>query len=143
KYPFALGLFAGLLNFIPYVGQVIGGGLPTLIALGQTGSLGDGLIVASVYLAVAGVEGYIVTPLVMGRSLDMNGTTVLIACLFWGFLWGLVGLVLAMPITVSFKLICQHVPALHRWAELMSCSWQTPAPVPRAASPPAQDGDLP
>ena len=62
----------------------------------------------------------------MGRSFDLNGTTVLIACLFWGFLWGLVGLVLAMPITVCMKLVFQTVPELNRWAELMSCSWQTP-----------------
>ena len=80
------------------------------------------------------------TPYVMGRSLDLNGTTVLIACLFWGFLWGLVGLVLAMPITVCFKLVCQTVPELHRWAELMSRDWQTPAhrrraPPPRPTSP--------
>ncbi|MFO0908447.1 MAG: AI-2E family transporter [Isosphaeraceae bacterium] len=51
-------------------------------------SVGDALIVAAIYIAVLGVEGYVVTPLVMGRSLDLNGTTVLIACLFWGFLWG-------------------------------------------------------
>ena len=57
------------------------------------------------YLAVVGIEGYVVTPLVMGRSLDLNGTTVLLACLFWGYLWGLVGLVLAMPITVSLKVV--------------------------------------
>ena len=63
----------------------------------------------------------------MGRSLDLNGTTVLIACLFWGYLWGLVGLILAMPITVSMKLIFQTVPELNRWAELMSRDWQTPA----------------
>jgi predicted PurR-regulated permease PerM len=62
----------------------------------------------------------------MGRSLDLNGTTVLVACLFWGFLWGLVGLVLAMPITVSMKLVFQNVPELNRWAELMSRDWQTP-----------------
>ena len=72
------------------------------------------------YLAVVGIEGYVVTPLVMGRSLDLNGTTVLIACLFWGYLWGLVGLILAMPITVSMKLVFQTVPELKRWAELMS-----------------------
>ena len=70
------------------------------------------------------------TPYVMGRSLDLNGTTVLIACLFWGFLWGLVGLVLAMPITVCMKLVFQTVPELNRWAELMSRDWQTP---PRGA----------
>jgi predicted PurR-regulated permease PerM len=126
RFAFALGAFAAVMNFIPYLGQVLGGGLPALVTLGHSGSLGDALIVAAVYLAVVGVEGYIVTPYILGRSLDMNGTTVLIACLFWGFLWGLVGLILAMPITVTMKLVFQNVPELHRWAELMSRDWQTP-----------------
>lgn len=126
KFAFGLGLFAALANFIPYVGQIMGGSLAALVALGQTGHPGDVLIVAAVYLAVVGIEGYIVTPYVMGRSLDLNGTTVLIACLFWAFLWGLVGLVLAMPITVCMKLVFQAVPELNRWAELMSRDWQTP-----------------
>jgi predicted PurR-regulated permease PerM len=125
-YPLALGLFAGLTNFVPYIGQLVGGGLPALIALGQTGSIGDALLVISMYLAVAGIEAYIVTPLAMGRSLDLNGTTVLVVCLFWGYVWGLVGLVLAMPITVSMKLVFQTVPELNRWAELMSVDWQSP-----------------
>lgn len=142
KFAFGLGLFAGLTNFVPYVGQLIGGGLPTLIALGQSGSIGDALLVAAVYLGVVGIEGYVVTPYIMGRSLDLNGTTVLVTCLFWGFLWGLVGLVLAMPITVTLKLVCQTVPELNRWAELMSLDWQTPplkstvAELPDAPAPP-------
>ncbi|MHC5540490.1 AI-2E family transporter [Singulisphaera rosea] len=142
KYAFALGLFAGLANFIPYVGQLIGGSLPSLISLGQSGSIGDALIVASVYLAAVAVEGYVVTPFIMGRSLDMNGTTVLIACLFWGFLWGLVGLILAMPIAVSMKLVFQAVPELNRWAELMSMDWKTP-PVATLAEVPPPDGPGP
>ena len=84
---------------------------------------------AGIYLAVVGIEGYVVTPLVMGRSLDLNGTTVLLACLFWGYLWGLVGLVLAMPITVSVKVVFQTIPELNRWAELMSVDWQSPGPA--------------
>ena len=71
----------------------------------------------------------------MGRSLDLNGTTVLIACLFWGYLWGLVGLVLAMPITVSLKVVFQAVPELNRWAELMSLDWQSPDAVEVPAEP--------
>src|SRR5204862_5304999 len=121
-----LGLFAAMTNFIPYSGQLVGGTLPAVIALGQTGSIGDALIVAAMYLAVVGIEGYVITPLVMGRSLDLNGTTVLIACLFWGYLWGLVGLVLAMPITVRLKVVFQTVPELTRWAELMSLDWGSP-----------------
>lgn len=144
KFAFALGLFAAVTNFVPYVGQVVGGALPTLIALGQFESVGDALIVAAIYLAVVGIEGYVVTPYVMGRSLDINGTTVLIACLFWGFLWGLVGLVLAMPITVCMKLVFQTVPELNRWAELMSCQWQTPTARPADSSaPPAAPAPAP
>ncbi len=140
-YALVLGLFAGLTNFVPYIGQIVGGALPTAMTLGQTGSIGDALLVAALYLAVVGIEGYVVTPLVMGRSLDLNGTTVLIACLFWGYLWGLIGLILAMPITVSMKLIFQTVPELNRWAELMSLDWQSPEPgqagaaIAPAASP--------
>jgi predicted PurR-regulated permease PerM len=136
-FAFILGVVAALTNFVPYIGQMVGGALPTLIVLGQNGSIGDALIVASMYLAVLGIEEYVITPLVMGRSLDLNGTTVLIACLFWGYLWGLVGLILAMPITVSLKVVFQAVPELNRWAELMSLDWQSPgAPeVPRRPGP--------
>jgi predicted PurR-regulated permease PerM len=136
KFPIALGAFAALTNFIPYVGQVIGGALPVLVTLAYSGGLGDAFIVAAVYLGLVGLEGYVVTPYVMGRSLDLNGTTVLVACLFWGFLWGLMGLILAMPITVSMKLVFQHVPALHRWADLMSRDWQPPAPAKAPAPKP-------
>ena len=89
---------------------------------------------AGLYLAVVGIEGYVVTPLVMGRSLDLNGTTVLLACLFWGYLWGLIGLVLAMPITVSLKVVLHTIPELNRWAELMSVDWQLPASATADAS---------
>lgn len=128
-FALTLGLVAALTNFIPYVGQLIGGALPTLIALGQTGSIGHASLVAGIYLAAVGIEGYVVTPLVMGRSLDLNGTTVLLACLFWGYLWGLVGLILAMPITVSLKVVFQTIPELNGWAELMSVDWQSPPPA--------------
>jgi AI-2 transport protein TqsA len=128
-FAFILGIVAALTNFVPYIGQMAGGALPTAIALGQSGSISDALIVAAMYLAVLGVEEYVITPLVMGRSLDLNGTTILIACLFWGYLWGLVGLVLAMPITVSLKVVFQTVPELNRWAELMSLDWRSPRSI--------------
>lgn len=133
NFALPLGLFAAVTNYIPYIGQLAGGAAPTLIALGQTGSLGDALIVAAMYLAVMGIDGYVVTPLVMGRSLDLNGTTVLIACLFWGYIWGLSGLILAMPITVTIKIVCQTVPELNRWAELMSVDWRSPGVEGEAA----------
>lgn len=140
RFSVALGVVACLTNFIPYVGQVIGGALPTLVTLAQFDSVGGALLVAAIYSAVVVIEGYIVTPYVLGRSLDLNGTVILVACLFWGFLWGLVGLVLAMPITACVKLIFQAVPDLHRWAELMSRDWTSPPPAPTAEE---LDLDLP
>ena len=130
RFSLALGMFAGLTNFVPYVGQLLGGGLPFLVTVAQYESLGDALIVVSVYLALVTIEGYVVTPYILGRSLDLNGTVILIACLFWGFLWGLVGLVLAMPITACLKLVFQTVPELYRWADLMSRDWQPPIEAP-------------
>jgi predicted PurR-regulated permease PerM len=148
QFPLALGAITALASFIPYIGQIFSGILIVLMALAHTGSIGDSLIVAAIYTALVGIEGYVVMPIVMGRSLDLNGTTVLVACLFWGFLWGLVGLVLAIPITVSLKLVFQYVPRLHRWAELMSRDWQTPPAVAaiaptELAPPPGAGGDRP
>ena len=130
RYALAQGGMVAVTNYVPYVGQVAGGAVAVLATLIQGKEFGDALIVAAVYLGLLGVEGYVVTPWVLGKSLDLNGTTVLIACLFWGFLWGLVGLVLAMPLAVCMKLTFQHVPGLHRWADLMSYTWVPPAPQP-------------
>jgi AI-2 transport protein TqsA len=134
KFAVALGVVAFLTNFIPYVGQVIGGALPTLVTLAQFESVGGAVLVAAIYSAVVLIEGYIVTPYILGRSLDLNGTVILVACLFWGFLWGLIGLVLAMPITACIKLVFQAVPDLHRWAELMSRDWTSPPTAPPSSS---------
>ena len=129
RYAAAQGGLIALTNYVPYVGQVFGGVVAMFAALLQGKEFGDALIVVAIYVGLLGIEGYIVTPYVLGRSLDLNGTTVLIACLFWGFLWGLVGLVLAMPLAVCMKLVFQHVPSLHRWADLMSQTWVPPTPA--------------
>ena len=142
KFAVALGVVACLTNFVPYVGQVIGGAVPTLVTLAQFESIGGALLVASIYSAVVLIEGYIITPYVLGRSLDLNGTVILVACLFWGYLWGLIGLVLAMPITACVKLVFQAVPDLHRWAELMSLDWTSPAPEPPPQSPAPEEVEM-
>ncbi|QDV33078.1 AI-2E family transporter [Tautonia plasticadhaerens] len=137
-----LGLFAGLTNYIPYIGNVAAGAMAVLVTLAQRGSIADCLIVTAIFLAIVTVEGYLVMPYVMGRSLDLNGTTVLIACMFWGFLWGLMGLILAIPITVSVKLVFQHLHPLRHWAELMSLAYplddSATAPDPSPDPPPAR-----
>lgn len=141
RYAIAQGGMVALTNYVPYVGQVFGGLVAMFATLLQGKEFGDALIVAAVYVGLLGIEGYIVTPYVLGRSLDLNGTTILIACLFWGFLWGLVGLVLAMPLAVCMKLVFQHVPSLHRWADLMSQTWVPPPPAGMKALRPVTEID--
>ena len=61
----------------------------------------------------------LIVPLLMGRSMELNATTVMVACLFWELVWGMTGLFLAMPIMAGVKAICMHVPGWRPWANLM------------------------
>lgn len=115
-----IGLFVGLANFVPYLGQAVAGILLALVALAQTGSLMDMLIVIFAFAAISIAEGYLLTPIVMGRTMDLNGTTVLLSCLFWGFMWGVVGLFLATPVAAMIRLVLERFPAGKKWAFLMS-----------------------
>jgi predicted PurR-regulated permease PerM len=80
------------------------------------------------YLVVINVEGYLIVPVVMGRPMQLNATTVLLACLFWDLVWGTPGLFLAMPLMAALKAICTHVPDWQPWANLMSTQEAEPPP---------------
>ncbi|HMO36773.1 MAG TPA: AI-2E family transporter, partial [Gemmatales bacterium] len=72
-----------------------------------------------VYGVLLLIEGYVIFPLVVGRHMEMNATTVILACLFWQLVWGNFGLFLAMPLTAGIKAICANVAMLRPWANLM------------------------
>jgi hypothetical protein len=76
--------------------------------------------VIAVYGVVLVIEGYVLVPIVMGHSMQLNATTVMLACLFWDLVWGLPGLFLAMPLMAAVKAICTNVPDWRPWANLMS-----------------------
>jgi predicted PurR-regulated permease PerM len=120
NYPIILGIFACFANFIPYLGQAMAGLLMSLVALSQTGSLSDMMIVILIFASLSVIEGYLLTPIVMGRTMDLNGTTVLVSCLFWGFMWGTVGLFLATPIAAIIRLTLERFAGGRKWALLMS-----------------------
>src|ERR1051325_4290654 len=65
----------------------------------------------------------------MGRSMELNATTVMLACLFWELVWGTLGLFLAMPLMAALKAICYHVPGWRPWANLMSTASDERTPV--------------
>jgi hypothetical protein len=80
------------------------------------------------YLAIIIIEGYLIVPVIMGRSMELNATTVMLACLFWELVWGTLGLFLAMPLMAGIKAICYHVPGWRPWANLMGTTEVDDAP---------------
>jgi predicted PurR-regulated permease PerM len=118
KYWYLWALLVAVLSYVPYLGTIAAGIPPFLDAMlfvDPIVAVGIGLF----YVGVVTFEGYIIVPWVMGRSMDLNATTVLLACLFWEELWGMSGLFLAMPIMAALKAVCMQVDGWQGWGELM------------------------
>ncbi len=107
------GVMAGLLNILPYVGTFIGSILPILYALISMDSLWYPAAVAALFIVVQQVEGNFITPNIVGSKVSLNPLAAIVALLIGGSIWGLVGMVLAIPFTAIFKVICDAVPGMH------------------------------
>ncbi len=118
RQPWTWALLTAVLNYVPYIGPLIAGVPPLIDALIHT-SPQTALVILILYIIVINVEGYLIVPLVMGRSMDLNATTVMVACLYWDLVWGTPGLFLAMPLMAGIRSVCMHVPGLRPWGDLM------------------------
>ena len=110
--PVLWGVLACVLTYIPYLGAVVGIGILGLAALLAFDDLGHALAVPGVYLVVSFLEGNFITPLVLGRRLTLNPVVIFVGLLFWFFLWGIPGALLAVPILAICKIVCDHVDTL-------------------------------
>jgi predicted PurR-regulated permease PerM len=106
------GLLAGVFNSIPYYGPLIVSGGLALIAFLQFGTISMMLVVAGVSLLITSIEGWLLTPTLMGRVASMNRVAVFVGLLFWSWAWGVWGMLLAVPMMMSIKVICDHVDDL-------------------------------
>jgi predicted PurR-regulated permease PerM len=120
-----------ILWYIPYLGPIAAGVPPVIDAFVSCGSPWVAVFILCFYTVFVGIEGYVIVPVVMGRSMEMNATTVMLACLFWELVWGSPGLFLAMPLMAAVKAVCSHVPDWKPWANLMSSHEEIP-PEPEA-----------
>lgn len=109
-YAFMAALVAGLVNMIPYVGVILSWIPPFLIGLDKWHSVTPFLVVAGVLGGLHVIAANVLMPAIVGRSVHLNPLAVTISLLFWGWLWGAFGLILAIPITATLKVICDHVP---------------------------------
>ena len=110
--PFLWGAIATFANFIPYIGAIGGLILVTLVALVSFDTLGAALTVSAVYFTLTTLEGQVITPVVVGRRLELNAVAVFIAVAFWAWLWGIAGAIIAVPMLVVVKEICEQT---QRW----------------------------
>jgi predicted PurR-regulated permease PerM len=118
--PAMWGGVATLLNFLPFFGPTIGVFMVGLAGLIAFDSVGKALLPVSAYLAVHLLESYLVTPFALGQRFSLNRAVIFMMFIFCAWLWGVVGALLAMPILVSVKVICERVPSFHPAAEFIS-----------------------
>jgi predicted PurR-regulated permease PerM len=120
RNPVMWGVMVAVLNFIPYLGALTGIICMTIGAALSFDSLGYALVFPAVYLAFGTLEGSFITPWVMGRSLTLNPVIILLSLTFWGWMWGIVGIILAVPILAAFKIFCAHIKPMEPLAEFLS-----------------------
>jgi len=121
--PMALtfGVLAFLLNFIPNVGPLLATILPLpLVVLHPQAGLGWMAAVMVTASAIQLISGNVIEPKLMGDSSDLHPVTILLALMFWGIMWGTIGMFLATPITAGIKLVLQRLDATRPLADLMA-----------------------
>lgn len=113
------GVAAGILNLVPYIGSIVVTGGAALVAFVQFGTMDMALVVGGVSLLINTIEGYLLVPWATSKASRMNPVAVFIGVLAWGWLWGVWGLLLGIPILMAFKAVCDRVDHLKPMGELL------------------------
>ncbi|MEO1050907.1 MAG: AI-2E family transporter [Bacteroidota bacterium] len=120
SFPIFWGLFAFLINFVQMVGSIVSVVSLSLFAFVETDQTGILLFFILVLIAVQVVFGAILEPIFMGKAFSLNVITILIMLMLWGYIWGVPGLIMSIPITVFIKIVLEQFPKTKVAAELMS-----------------------
>ncbi len=117
--PLLWGVMGAVLNFVPYLGAAAGMVIVSAVAFLTFDDVAHTLLVPIAYGAVTGLEGTLITPAVLGRRLSLNPVVIFVGILFWGWMWGIPGSLLAVPMLLVLKTFCDHVPALAAIGEFL------------------------
>jgi predicted PurR-regulated permease PerM len=118
-FAIVLGFLTFILNFIPYLGSIICLLLPFLLAVVQFGSLGRPLWILACLILTDNLVAYLFEPKVLGMRLNMSVPLIFLSLLLWGSLWGAPGVLLAVPLTTSLKIVMEDIPGLRPFALLL------------------------
>jgi len=110
--PVVWGAIAFLFNFLPYIGSLAGVVLCAVVSLVTFSALSYVVLAPLAYLLATLIEGQFVTPVLLGRRLNLNAVAVFAAVVLWAWVWGVAGALMAVPLLVCLKSLCDHVPAL-------------------------------
>jgi predicted PurR-regulated permease PerM len=119
-FPVLLGLFSGILNMVPYIGAVLAWFPAFLLAVVKYKSVSHFALIAVVLTSIHVVAQNFIAPQLVGRQVQLNAVAITISLLFWGWLWGGMGLILGIPITAAFRVICDHIDSLKPVARWLS-----------------------
>ena len=110
--PVAFGLMVFALNFMPFIGAMIGTAVSFAVALVVMDTASSALFVAFVFFTLTSIEGQLITPMLVGRHLRLNTVVILLSVAFWAWLWSIMGMLMAVPLLVTLRVLCRHVPQL-------------------------------
>ncbi len=117
-YPILTGMASGLLNMVPYIGAVLAWVPAFIIALAKFKTFGSFFLIAGVLTGIHVLALNLIAPQLVGRRVRLNAVAITVSLLFWGWVWGGMGLLLAIPITASLRVICDHTDSwrpIGRW----------------------------
>jgi predicted PurR-regulated permease PerM len=117
--PLLWGVMAGIFNFIPYFGGIVSFSILAIVGLLTFDELWRALSLPGTFLILTVVEGYLITPLIVGRRMNLNPVVIVFAVLFWGWMWGVPGALLAVPILVMLKVLSDRVESLNVFGEFL------------------------
>lgn len=120
RYAGLWGVASGVLNVVPYAGPTVILGASALAALVQFKSASMVALVAGVSLGITGLEGFLLAPTLLGQAARVNTVAVFVSIMFWGWMWGGVGLIVAVPVLMIVKTVADHVESLSGLSALLS-----------------------
>jgi len=106
------GVVAAVLNFVPYIGAVVNMVILALAALLAFESTTHALLVPGVFLVINLFEGNLITPMILGSRMRLNTVALFIGLIFWLYVWGIAGAIIAVPIMAALKIMCDHIDSL-------------------------------
>lgn len=118
--PVLIGVIGFLFNFIPYLGAILGVIITLGVGLVSLDNAQQAFIVSGTYFLLTSVEGQFITPYFVGRSLRLNTVVVFLSVTLWAWLWSVVGMLVATPLLVMIRTLCEHIPALEPLGDFLS-----------------------